>query len=201
MSPLLDSITAKKLILVKQLYQQAILQSASQYSTIKRILGVIGFDLAIETLLKTVVMAFDSSKVPPDKFNDIVQRANALLIKNGLNELPDRGNINYVHSIRNDAQHKAKYPNMDDVSDCRTYTRDFVDKIVNEVWAVSFEDISLSDSIQHIEIKKIILEAETALSQEDYQKAVENAAVGLTRSLIHVQKAIVGYLEYVNLTV
>jgi hypothetical protein len=53
----LDAISQRKLVLVKQLYQLAFNQSELRHSTINRIVSVIGFDLTVETLLKTVVSA------------------------------------------------------------------------------------------------------------------------------------------------
>lgn len=187
-----DPITHKKLILVKQLYQQAVVQSASQHSIVGRIMSVIGFDLAVETVLKAVVGSLEPSKVPSDGFQGLVQQAEALLVKASCNPVPDRANIQYVHSIRNDAQHKAKYPNESDVSDCRTYTRDFLRKIIADVWGLSFEEISLTDIVQHKKVKEFLVNAERALGQGDYQQAVEQAAAGLTFALGRVKTAVVG---------
>ena len=54
MSLPVDAITNKRLVLVKQLYQQGI-QSSSAYGPARRILAVVEFDLASETAMKTVV--------------------------------------------------------------------------------------------------------------------------------------------------
>ena len=40
----LDVITRKKLILVRQIYQRAVLQAEAQHSYVDRILSLIGFD-------------------------------------------------------------------------------------------------------------------------------------------------------------
>lgn len=187
-----DAITHKKLILVKQLYQQAVVQSTSLHSITGRIMSVIGFDIAVETVLKAVVSSLDSSKIPPDNFQGLIQQCDDLLPKAGYNPVPDKANIQHVHSIRNDAQHKAKYPNESDVSDCRTYTRDFLQKIISDVWGLSFESVSLTDVIQHVKVKEFLVNAERAKSQDDYQQAVKQAAAGLTLALIYVKRAIVG---------
>ncbi len=187
-----DPITHRKLILVKQLYQQAVVQSASHHSFVSRIMSVIGFDLAVETVLKVVVGSLEPSKVPSDSFQGLVQQSETLMLAAGCNLVPDKANIQYVHLIRNDAQHKAKYPNESDVSDCRTYTRDFLQKIIADVWDSSFEKISLTDIVQHEKVKEFLVSAETALSQGNYQQAVEQAAAGLTWALSLVKTAVVG---------
>lgn len=189
-----DLITHKKLILVKQLYQNAVVLSGSQHSTINRILSIIGFDLSIETSLRAAVGSLDSSRTPADGFQGLIQQVDNLCTQAGMNPIPDRANIQHIHSIRNDAQHKAKYPNESDINDCRTYTRDFLHKIFFEIWGVDFENISLVDIVQHDRVKRFLAEAETALEQKDYQLAVQHSAAGLTYALNRVQRAVVGYM-------
>lgn len=187
-----DPITHKKLVLVKQLYQQAVVQSASQHSIVSRIMSVIEFDLAIETVLKAVVGSLEPSKVPSGDFQGLVKQAEGLLSKEGYKPVPDKANIQRVHSIRNDAQHKAKYPNESDVSDCRTYARDFLQEIIADVWGLSFEEIKLADFVQYEKVKEFLVNAEMALGQGDYQQAVKQAAAGLTMALNRVKAAVVG---------
>lgn len=189
-----DSITHKRLILAKQLFQHAVVQSASQHSTISRILAVIGFDLAVETVLKAIVSALDPSRSAASSFQGLVQQCDRLLPAAGCNPVPDRANIQHVHSIRNDAQHKAKYPNESDVSDCRTYTRDFLRKVLVDLWALDFDSMSLTDIVQNQAVKQFLTDAETALSAANYQQATEHAAAGLTKALNRVETAIVGRL-------
>lgn len=190
MSITFDDITRKKLILVRQLFQRATLQAEAKHSYVDRILALIGFDLATETILKVVVSALDSSAVPKDKFHDIVQQADDRLGKKGLPLLPNKANIQYVHNLRNDAQHKAKYPNETDVSDCRTYTRDFLNLTVFNVWGEDFESIKLIDLIQNKTIKDLLTEAETEFQKSEYTEAVIksisafNTATALTKNIL-----------------
>src|SRR5687768_14994346 len=106
-----DAITLKRLVLVKQLYQHALVQSTTLRSYTRKIMAVVGFDLAIETALKAVVYALEQSKAPQDRFVDLVTQSNDLLVAANFSPLPDRANILHVHRTRNDAQHKASYPN------------------------------------------------------------------------------------------
>lgn len=187
-----DPITHKRLVLVKQLYNQAVVQSLSQHSIVGRIMAIIGLDLATETVLKAVVASLEPSKVPSDSFQALVQQAETLLVASNFNPVPDKGNIQFVHMVRNDAQHKAKYPNEADVSDCRTYTRDFLNKMICEVWNLSFEKITLTDLVQHTKVKDFLVAAENALATNDRQQAVHKAAAALTWALMSVKAAIVG---------
>lgn len=190
----IDPITRKKLIIVKQLYQNAMIQSASHHSIIDRLLSVIGFDLTIETVLRAIVGSLDSSKSPSDGFQGLVQQCDTLLSGSGHNPIPDKANIQYIHSIRNDAQHKAKYPNESDVNDCRTYARDFLRKTIAELWGIDFEQISLVDLIQHEKVKQYLVDAEHHLSQGKYQEAIHSASAGITWALDRVEISLVGRL-------
>lgn len=74
----------------------------------------------------------------------------------------------------------------------RTYTRDFLRKIIADVWEQNFEKISPTNMIQHAKVKEFISDAEIALNQNDHQRAVQKAAAGLTWALEQVEIAVVG---------
>jgi len=188
----LDLTTNKKLLLVKQLYQQAILQSSSENSVIKRIMAVIGFDLASETVLKAVVRALDTTVIFKGRFHELIDQVNRLLDDNGMSHIEDKANIKDVHKLRNLAQHEVRSPNVNEVNDCRTYTRDFLRKIVLKVWDVDFNNIRLSNNIQNSKIRDFLLKSEEAFKNGEYSESVKYAAGGLSLSLISVKKAIVG---------
>lgn len=193
MSINIDLITRKKLILVKQLYLQAIIQSKLQHTDVNRLLSVIEFDASIEFFLKCVIGSLDSSKTPPDRFQELVQESNNLLTKNNLPPFSDLSHIQWVHSIRNDAQHKAKIPSAENVSDSRTYTRDFLERAMNDIYGLSFDTISLVELIKHDKIRQHFVDAEQFIRNEEYQKAIQESATGLEWTLMFVKKALVGH--------
>src|SRR5262249_12091804 len=78
--------------------------------------------------------------------------------------VPDRRNILHVHDIRNDAQHRTKYPTGSEVNDCRTYVRDFLQKIVSGVWGLEFKRISTAGLIQQRGLRGVLSEADAALA-------------------------------------
>jgi hypothetical protein len=192
-----DPITHKKLLLVKQLYHRAIAQVSSLLNPVDRILAVVGLDLCIETQLKTIVSSLDSSKVPADGFQGLIQQADSVLEKEGLTRLPDMATIQFVHSTRNDAQHKAKYPNEADVNDARTYTRDFLRKTSSSVWNLDFDTLSLASTVQDDDARNRLLQAEEALRQDQPADAALAAAAALTGTVSRVESAVVGHLPSV----
>ena len=183
MSIELDTITHKKLVLGKQLYQDAVVRAAGQHGLARRILAVVEFDLATETILSAAVTALDPDRSRASGFPGLVEQTDKLLTKHHLEPVPDKDRIRYVHNIRNDAQHKAKFPAASNVSDCRTYTRDFLNAFVEQVWGVSFDQILTADLIESETLRGFIHKAESALQSGDYHGAVRYARGGLIRAL------------------
>lgn len=187
-----DAVTHRRLMLAKQLYQHAIVLSNSTVNETNRLLAAIVFDNAIETLIKCVYSSLEPGRAPATDFQALVNQCSAALKTKGLDELPDVGNIQWVHSIRNDAQHKAKFPTVVNISDARTYTRDFVQKLISQVYGISFASISLADLIQCDEIRKHLQEAEKKLQQYDFVEAVKGGGYSLAYAMIRVQRVFVG---------
>lgn len=168
----IDSISKRKLVLVRQLYQLALNQSQLHYSTINRITAVIGFDLAVETLLKVVVAVLDHTKPPADQFNGLLDQSEKLLGGHSLPPLPHRAQILHIHSLRNDAQHKARYPNESDISDCRTYARDFCRDLILNVWGEAFDQLSPIDLVDDALIRELLQKSQDYISRDDYKKSI-----------------------------
>ena len=188
----LNQITQNKLVLVKQLYQTAFAQSSVRYSAVSRIMAVIGFDLSVETILKVIVSTLETKDQPDNTFVAILQQANEKLSKAGYPTIPDQVNIRHVHSIRNDSQHKVKYPSESDVVDCRIYVRDFLQKLIRQLWDISFESISLVDLIQGSTAKHYLSNSESAFGRGDYEETVKQANTGLAWATSRVRRQLFG---------
>jgi hypothetical protein len=188
-----DPITYRKLVLAKQLFQHAVVQT-SHYSASARILGLICFDLASETLMKALIASLDSARTPSDSFIGLIKQTEDLLESNALGSVPEKSKVQHVHSLRNDTQHRAKYPNETDVNDARTYTRDFLSGLCDLAWGINVESISLVDLIQHPRLTKHLAEAEAALASSDFEAAVSQAAAGLFFALGSVEAIVAGTL-------
>jgi hypothetical protein len=178
-----DVITKRKLILAKQLYQRAVVQAATQRGASGRIMAVIGFDLAVETALNAVLASLDASKQPERNFPSLMQVCEEAMSRHDLGSLPDRRNILRVHDLRNDAQHKAKYPNEEDVGDCRTYTRDALDKLAGQVWGISFQNISTIDVVQNTIAHTLLTRAQEHFANGEHSKAVLYSATAFQQYL------------------
>ncbi|BDQ31142.1 hypothetical protein NZNM25_01460 [Nitrosopumilus zosterae] len=186
-----DSVILKKLALSKQIFQRGLIHSQSE-TNVDKLMAVILFDLSTETVLNAIITSIDSSKTPSDGFPSLLNQVESMLTSATLGGIPDRANILRVHSIRNDAQHDARYPNNSEVSDCQTYTRDFLKKIVEQVWGLNFEQISLADLIQNEKIKNILKDADLALERKEIQTAINESVMGLEKTLSIVGGSLVG---------
>jgi hypothetical protein len=155
-------------------------------------MAVIGFDLSVETALRAVISSLDTKDQPEKTFEAVVQQANDKLQKSGLPIIPDEANIRYIHSVRNDAQHKAKYPIESDVTDCKIYVKDFLDKLLKQTWGIGFESISLVDLIQNKVARNYLFQAEKALGKSDYESAVRQANTALAWATWNIRQRVFG---------
>jgi hypothetical protein len=186
-----NPITFKKLVVAKQLYNQSVAQAQNHFSVVNRITAVIGFDLAIETVLKAAVLDLEPTKTAQDFSQHLIQKCEDALKKVGL-ALPDKGNINRVRKIRNDAQHEARYPNETDLADCRVYTRDFLMKFSLMVWNVDFDKINLIDFVQNENTRDFLTKADSYLNLDDHIEATAHAIAAIKWSIRKIKPSFVG---------
>jgi len=194
--PDLTELARKKLIVTRQLFDHALLLSARHSNITARLLALIGFDLANETLLRALVTELDPGRAPTDSFQGLIQQADEVLARSNLPGLPSKASIQHVHAIRNDAQHKARYPNENDVADALVYTRDFLDAVCLSIWQRSLRQISLAELVHHSTVRDYLVRAENAAMQGDSIKAVEFSVAGLTLALDAVREATVGRIHW-----
>lgn len=176
----IDPVTLKKLAVVRQMYHRAESESFGSHSAVNSIASVIGFDWAIEATLATLVVGLDPSQTPKDRLNELIQQADSLLQAHVLGVVPDKGNVHHVRSIRNDAQHRGKYPTESETSDCRTYTRDFLQRLLHQVWGCTLESISLNDLVQNPTVRQFLIDADDAIVKGKYIEAVNSANAALS---------------------
>jgi hypothetical protein len=196
----LDLITQRNLILVKQIYQRAVVQSASQHSDVDRILSLISFDLANETLLKNAVRSVDTRVEISSDLSKLILTADKVFaaVTPPISPVPDAEKVRRVRRIRNGAMHEAKYPTASDLSDSRTYTRDFLQQLVLNVWDKDFSSISMTELVNHPKVKAFLLEADNQFAAGEYWQAAVQAVAGFGLALGEVKSAIRGYRSIGN---
>jgi len=194
MTVALNLITHKNVVLIKQIYQRAVIQSGSEHSDVDRILSLISFDLANETLLKNAITAVDSRARIVSDLNELIRIGDDVFARAtpAIPLVPDAQKIRRVRKIRNAAMHDATYPTPADVSDCRTYTKDFLQQLVTNVWGVFFDGVSLTDLINNPRVRAFFSQAEQSWTRGDRGETIVNAMAGFQLAMSKAQKAIVG---------
>jgi hypothetical protein len=177
----IDPITHKKVAIAKKMYEKAFLQSFAQSNPVNCIMSVIGFDLAVETLLKTAVVFLGYAKDLKNlsNFDNLLTETKNCLSNQGLGLFPDEAKIRRIRNIRNAAQHEARTPNSLEVNECRTWAKNFLDLVVDQIWEKSFDLISISDFIENEEVKNLLINSEKEYRLKNWDKAILQATTGL----------------------
>jgi len=187
-----EQITKRKLIMVKQIFNEALFHSERKSNSASRILAMIGFDLAVETILKTVYSAFEDKNKPKENFPALVDQTERILKQESIGSIPKRKEIFNVHEIRNDAQHKARYPTSNEIDEVRIYIRDFLNELISQVWNISFFELSFVDFIKNDEIRSLLTDSEQEFRNTKYVECVKKSAYALEQTLRKIKEDIVG---------
>ena len=171
----------RSLTLSRELYEHAVVQASSRYGAFGRTLAVIGFDLAVETALRTAIGALDKGFKVDKKpsFYDILAAAKEGLNSHGLGDLPNEAAIIYAHKVRNDAQHNGRFPSAEETWTCRSYAHGFLVPFLEQVWGLNFSQTTTVELVQDTVAKEWLLAAVEFARQENYTECVRyaNAAV------------------------
>lgn len=191
MTILLDEITHRRLVVVVQALIGGERDSRSPREYL-RTRAVMQLDFAIEGALKAALLALDSAKTPPEQFAGLIDSLNALLEKEGLDEVPQAANLFTLHRVRNDAQHRARYPTEREVNESRVHARDFLSGLVSQVWGVTLDQLSLARLIVDDEARQHLQDAERYLDESNYEKSAQSSALAVDRALTDTRRRLVG---------
>jgi hypothetical protein len=159
----------RKLVLVRQIYKKSLelMQRSGHYAD--KILSLIGFDLANETVIKVFLSSEASYNSKRElKFHEIIDESKKVFSSKGLGDFPKENNIAKVRKNRNFAQHESDPPSEETLNDARTYTRDFLTEFCSSVWEVDFEKISLVSLVQDSDLRNALSDAEESLVKMEY---------------------------------
>lgn len=152
-------------------------------------MAVIGYDLANETAIKLIVGLKPGGRRDKDGgFHNFLQEASDFLANSGIGELPMRAAVVRSHEIRNDAQHNGRIPSVEEVEDCRRYTRDFLDHLLKLVWQIELQEVSIIDLVQNENCRHFLGSAESALAEGSFAAAIGNAGAGLKVALRQMER-------------
>jgi len=172
----IDDVSYKRLVLVKQIFDRSNVQPTHSYA--ERILVLIGYDLANETALKAVISSLSTKQPNKDhNFGQIISEAAKILDERGLDTIPYQANLMKVRTLRNSSQHDARNPSDDDLSDARTYTKDFLEKLFQQVWTLNFQTISMRSLVRNDEVRERLDAAYKYFDEESFSDAACEASI------------------------
>lgn len=187
----LDGITFKRLVLAKKIFSRGVSQLESAHNFADKIIGLVSLDLANETILKAVIGG-EPRKANESNFHGLISVVNKFLKNNDLEKVPDEANVKKVRNLRNNAQHDAECPNDNSLSDCRTYTADFLSKIISNVWGREFGALSLISLVNAPHLKALLEKAAANFEKNEFTDACFDAVAAFDRLIRSTRVAVVG---------
>jgi hypothetical protein len=184
-----DPTLLNRLALVKQLYSHAN-EHGQSTATIDKILCITSLDHAVEMLLEGVIQAFptperfdgpsslyfaDPNKLRSQEFQ--VERAGFFRLWDQVvaicqefsepQRLPLKQEMRSLHLARNEAQHTVKVPSSEFLAEMMAATRTFLDHLLQIAFGVALRQISEALMIQTPQIRAVLEEAHSALTEKD----------------------------------
>lgn len=191
----------QQLVRIKLLYRQSLLHT-DKADEVNLILLVQILDFVVETFLKLVIHHFPKPQTynPPQSsyYHKISQMNNkpysprldffrtwdevvGIIRDPGNNlpivDLPMRRDIERLHEIRNDVQHKLAIPHPQDAQKYPALVESFLKSNYQDIFRVNYDSISPLSLIKDRQIKEQLEKAHTALNVKDWNKVVGESAI------------------------
>lgn len=192
----------QQLVRIKFLYRQA-LRHAERSDEINLILLMHILDFVVETFLKLVIHHFPKPQAynlpQSGYYHTISQLQNrpystkldffrtwdevvGILRDPGNNlpisDLPMRRDMERLHEIRNDVQHKSAIPHPQDAHKYPTLVESFLQSCYHDIFGVDYDSMSPLSLITDQQIKEQLEKAHTALNARDWKKVATESAIG-----------------------
>jgi hypothetical protein len=202
----------KRLVLVKQVYLRAHAY-ALDYTELERMLAIQMFDYAVETLLKTVLSKYgqpsDYHGTQAGYYNKIESLRNQRYSpkmdfyrlwdevlgifrdpdkKIGVDELPQRREMDLLHKHRDSMQHDGVIPSLEEVQRMDAYVVSFIREIMKAAFNADLDLLTLSCLIQDESVRNLMMEAEVALSQNRFGECINASAKAFKLALLIEQR-------------
>jgi len=185
-----SEVTKRRLIYIKRLLMHA-QEHISHGTEFDKMVAVHHLDNVNELLLKCVAASYDISFKNPLKvdFPTLWRRVNEEYKEGQGSELPNKTQVFYIHRIRTDVQHWGRTPfSLDSVKEFDEQTHGFVQTILNTVYGLKYEELSLSSLIKDKKIRAPLNEAEKYIANEEWKEAITKVSVAFAHAEAKAQK-------------
>ncbi len=193
--------TKKQLIHIKQLYLRSE-NLARKTDDVSLIMLTQLLDFSVETFIKLVISSFpkpanfvsmqkdyyykitqlENERYKPDMdfyraWDEVIGIIHTASNGIGITNLPLRRDMDRLHEIRNDVQHKGALPNIKDLLKYIPLVQSFFIDSYQGIFNVDFEKLSAISLIQNFEVKENLEKAYGALNNMEWTKAVCEATL------------------------
>ncbi|MGN6646636.1 MAG: hypothetical protein ACTHJT_08900 [Cytophaga sp.] len=179
-----SELMIKRLALIKQLYKVGIEQS-KQFETLASF-SVLTFHDSIEMFLK---LLSEHKNIKSEKFN-------FLDYWTSIPELTLKESMKSLNSRRVNIKHKGLLPSKSDIEISRVNTTDFLNQNSKIFFNIDFENISLVELVDFIEVKKYLIKAQSGLDNYNWENCIENSAIAFYQLLYEYENNKIG--SYIN---
>lgn len=121
--------------------------------------------------MHAAVGSLDPSRTPANTFDGLLKQTESILVNSGITASPGAAKILHVHSIRNDAQHRARVPLEAEVSEGIVQVREYLSELIRLVWGLTLERISIVETVQDPAVREHLLLAEAARLKHRFRRA------------------------------
>jgi hypothetical protein len=187
-----NAATFRQLVVVRQLFNAGVSQAQRAHDPSSRLLAVVVLDVSVESALHASVASLDPRRTPANTFGGLLAQTETLLVNAGVRAVPGAAKILQVHSIRNDAQHRARVPLDAEVTEAVAHVREYLRELVQLVWGLTLERVSLVETVKEAEVREHLRLAEDARSKRRFRRATSECAIALALALGKVRRAVVG---------
>lgn len=174
----LSQIVIRRLLLSKEFYFNAVCESELA-SELERMMAVHNFHIAIEILIKTVLLHHEirGEKTLNIDFETMLTEIDKHPeFKNKGIKVPYRQEIRNLNQYRNLVQHHAMVPERSVMDDFRVFTRRFIEKSMPLYFGVSFAEVSRFEFIYNPHLKKLASNAYAKMQAGELEESISLSA-------------------------
>jgi hypothetical protein len=171
-----DQETMRRLVVVREVFESAVSRSSLDNRS-ARVVSVIDFDFAIETMLRLVHRALTGHS--PDKgkgLSGVLREVSKFLAAEVGSGVSESAEMERMHEIRNGVQHHAEYPTAEQVTRIRASAGICIDVTLRSVWGIGLFDIDEVDAVSSDQAREHLKTASALLAGGD---AEPNKVLGL----------------------
>lgn len=178
---MLNEAYTRRLILAKSILMHGVYH-AYQKDTLSRMLSMHHYDNSIESSLR-ILADRSGIKYKEDSFQSILEAARVSYRKiTGESTLPQETELSELHKIRNRIQHGAVVPDVETVRRFQDVANQFFEQILQKVFKVSFQSLSLAVLINNQELRDLIDGAQSLYENQQFIDCIKKCDEALIKA-------------------